>query len=179
MKKLMFAAVLAALVPACASTPKTPQEVHTAQNKASSTLAEMRQRDSSIDPILSNAYAYAVFPEVGKAGFIAGGASGSGILYEHGQPTGNVKLTQGSVGAQAGAQTFAELVILHNQDEVNKLKSGSFDLGGNVSAVVLKQGAAAQSGTARGTIVFVMPRGGAMVDISVSGQQIKFEPFAG
>ena len=179
MKKLMFAAVMAALVPACASTPKTPQEVHTMENKASSTLAEMRQKDSSIDPLLSNAYAYAVFPEVGKAGFIAGGASGSGILYEHGRPTGNVKISAASFGAQAGAQSFAELVLLHNQDEVNKLKNGSFDLGTNVNAVVLKQGAAATSGTARGTMVFVMPRGGAMVDISVAGQQIKFEPFAG
>jgi lipid-binding SYLF domain-containing protein len=179
MKKLMFAAVIAALAPACASTPKTPQEVHTAQNKASSTLAEMRQKDPSIAPVLNSAYAYAVFPEIGKAGFIAGGSSGSGILYEHGSPTGNVKLTQASLGAQAGAQTFAELVILHNQDEVNKLKNGSFDLGANVNAVVLKQGAAATTPTTRGTTVFVMPRGGAMVDISVAGQQIKFEPFAG
>jgi len=179
MKKLIFAAAIAALAPACAHTPNTPQQQYTMQSKASSTLAEMRQQDPSIDQVLGNAYAYAVFPEVGKAGFIAGGASGSGILYEHGRPTGNVKITQASVGAQAGAQTFAELVILHNQDEVNKLKSGSFDLGGNASAVVLKQGAAAATGTARGQSVFVMPRGGAMVDVSVAGQQIKFEPFAG
>jgi len=179
MKKLIFAAVAAVLVPACASTPKTPQEVATMQSRAGTTVAEMRQRDPSITPVLDNAYAYAVFPEVGKAGFIAGGASGSGILYERGRPSGNVKLTQASLGAQAGAQTYAELVILNNQDQVNKLKNGSFDLGANVNAVVLKQGAAATTGTARGTTVFVMPKGGAMVDISVAGQQLKFEPFAG
>jgi lipid-binding SYLF domain-containing protein len=179
MKKLIFAAVAAALVPACASTPKTPQEVSRMESRSSNTLAEMRERDASIAPLLDNAYAFAVFPEVGKAGFIAGGASGAGILYEHGRPSGNVKLTQASLGAQAGAQSYAELVILDNQDQVNKLKNGSFDLGGNVNAVILKQGAAAQMGTTRGLTVFVMPRGGAMVDVSVAGQQIKFEPFAG
>jgi lipid-binding SYLF domain-containing protein len=179
MKKLIFAAVMAALVPACASTPKTPQEVSTMHNKANNTLAEMKSKDSSIEPVLNNAYAYAVFPEVSKAGFIAGGASGAGLLYERGQPTGTVKISKASFGAQAGAETFAELVVLHNQDDVNKLKNGSFDLGANVTAVVLKQGAAADTATARGTSVFIMPKGGAMVDISVAGQQIKFEPFAG
>ncbi|HEX8110162.1 MAG TPA: lipid-binding SYLF domain-containing protein [Kofleriaceae bacterium] len=179
MKKLIFAAVAAALAPACAHTPKTPQEEATLESKTSSTLSEMRQKDPSIDQALRSAYAYAIFPEVGKAGFIAGGASGAGILYEQGRPTGNVRISQASFGAQAGAETFAELVLLHNQDEVNKLKNGSFDLGANASAVVLKAGGAAASATARGTSVFVMPKGGAMVDISVAGQKIKFEPFAG
>ena len=179
MKKLIFAAIVAALAPACAHTPKTAQEQATMESKASSTLAEMRQKDPTIDQALSNAYAYAIFPEVGKAGFIAGGASGAGILYEQGRPTGNVTISAASFGAQAGAQTFGELIVLHNQNDVNKLKNGSFDLGANASAVVLKAGAGAASGTARGTTVFVMPKGGAMVDISVAGQQVKFEPFAG
>ena len=179
MKKLILAAIVAAFAPSCAHTPKTAGEQATMESKASNTLVEMRRQDPSIDQVLGSAYAYAVFPDVGKAGFIAGGASGAGILYEHGRPTGNVKISQASFGAQAGAQTFAELVLLHNQDEVNKLKNGSFDLGANASAVVLKAGGAAASGTARGQSVFVMVKGGAMVDISVAGQQIKFEPFAG
>ena len=179
MKKLIFAGVVAALAPACASTPKNPQEVSTLESKTSSTLAEMRQKDPSIDQALQNAYAYAIFPEVGKAGFIVGGASGAGILYEQGRPTGSVKISKASVGAQAGAETFAELVLLNNQDQINNLKSGSLDLGADATAVVLKAGAGAASGTTGGTTVFVMPKGGAMVDVSVAGQQIKFEPFAG
>ena len=179
MKKLMFAALIAALAPACASTPKTPQEVQTVETKADTALAEMRQRDPSIDQVLGNAYAYAVFPDVGKAGFIAGGTSGTGILYEHGRPTGNVKLTAASVGAQAGAESYSELVILHNQDEVNRLKSGGFDLGANATAVVLKAGGGAATNTTGGQAVYVLPKSGAMVDVSVAGQKMKFEPFAG
>ena len=179
MKKLILAAIVAAFASSCAHTPKTAGEQATMESRASNALVEMRRADPSIDQVLGSAYAYAVFPEVGKAGFIAGGASGAGILYEQGRPIGNVTLTQGSFGAQAGAQTFAELVILHNEMEVAKLKAGSFDLGGNASAVVLKSGAGASTALARGAAVFVMPRGGAMVDISVAGQQIKFEPFAG
>jgi hypothetical protein len=74
---------------------------------------------------------------------------------------------------------MAELVILNDQNQVNQLKSGSFDLGANVQAIVLTTGGAAPTGTVRGTQVFIMPRGGAMVDVSVAGQRISFEPLAG
>jgi lipid-binding SYLF domain-containing protein len=94
-------------------------------------------------------------------------------------PSGNVKISQASFGASVGAESMAELVILSSQDEVNKLKSGSFDLGANANVVVLSAGGGAPTGTVRGTMVYVMPRGGAMVDVSVAGQRITFEPLAG
>jgi lipid-binding SYLF domain-containing protein len=178
MKKLILTAMIAALAPACAHEQKTANQAATLESKAATTLTEMRQRDPTVDAVLQNAYAYAVLPDVGKAGFIAGGASGEGILYEQGRPTGTVKLTQASVGAQAGAQTFAQLVILHNADEVTKLKAGSLDLGATMSAVVLKAGGGAASDMARGASVFIMPRGGAMVEASIAGQQLSYQPFA-
>jgi len=179
MKRFLFIVVAALAMPACASGPRSSSEQVTMMDKAAATLNEMRARDPGINDVLRTAYAYAVFPDVGKAGLIVGGASGHGILYEHGVPTGNVHIQQASVGAQAGAQTFAELIVLRNQDDVYKLKAGNFDLGANVSAVIIQSGAAATTGTARGSTVFVLPRGGAMIDVSVSGQRIKFEPFSG
>lgn len=179
MKKLLFAVAAAVAVPSCASTPKTAAEQHTLETQAASTLREMQNQQPGLSNAIQSAYAYAVFPDVGKGAFIVGGAGGRGVLYEHGMPTGNVKITKASFGASIGAESMAELVILSNQDEVNKLKSGSFDLGGNIQAVVIQQGGSVPIGTVRGTMVYVMPRGGAMVDVSVAGQRITFEPLAG
>ena len=179
MRTFVFAIAAALAIPACASGPKSTSEQHTLDNQVTTTLDEMRAKDPGINQVLGSAYAYAVFPDVGKGGFIVGAAGGRGMLYEQGRATGNVKIQQGSFGAQAGAQTFAELVVLHDQAEVNKLKSGHFDLGGNASAVVIKTGGGLATETARGQTVFVMPRGGAMVDVSVAGQRIMFEPLAG
>ncbi len=161
----------------CATSPPTRQGKTALEQEADATLGEMRTRDPSIDNVLRGSYAYAVFPDVGKAGVGGvGGAYGRGVLFEHGRPNGYVKLEAGSVGAELGGQTYAELLVLRNADDVQRLKQGHFDLGANVSAVALKSGAAAAADFRSGRAVFVMPHGGLMVDVSVSGQRIDYQP---
>jgi lipid-binding SYLF domain-containing protein len=179
MKKVLLAVAAVLAVPSCASTPKNAGEQHTLESQATASLREMQQKQPGLTNAIQGAYAYAVFPDVGKGAFIVGGAGGAGVLYEHGRPTGNVKITKASFGASVGAASMAELIILNDQDAVNQIKSGSFDLGANVQAVVITSGGAAPTGTVRGTQVFIMPRGGAMVDVSVAGQKVSFEPLAG
>jgi len=99
-----------------ASAEPRNQEVATMQSRAGTTVAEMRQRDPSITPVLDNAYAYAVFPEVGKAGFIAGGSYGKGEVFEGGKKIGYADITQATFGLQAGAQTFDELLVFMRRD---------------------------------------------------------------
>ena len=51
----------------------------------------------------SKAYGYALFPTVGKGGFVIGGAHGSGRVYAGGNYVGDTSMTQLSVGLQARA----------------------------------------------------------------------------
>lgn len=173
----LFAILVISLV-GCASGPKSVPEQQSLEQRASASLNEMMTRDPSLHQVLPTAVAYAVFPSIGKGGFIVGGAAGDGILYEHGKPVGVVKLSQASVGAQLGAQTFAELVVLRDPGEVQKLKAGQWSAGANISAVALSTGAATAS-QAGPVSVFVMAKGGLMVDISVNGQKINFQPLFG
>jgi len=98
------------------------------------------------------------------------------VLYQNGRRIGFVELNQGSLGAQIGAQTFSELIVFRDRFAVEKLKAGDFSLGANASAVMLVEGAASSADFAQGVAVFVEPRGGAMVEVSVSGQEINFVP---
>jgi lipid-binding SYLF domain-containing protein len=160
----------------CATSPPTKPSQSSLEHQAGATLGEMRAKDPSIDNVLHGAYAFAVFPEIGKAGVGVGGAFGRGVLYEHGQPTGFVKLEQGTVGASLGGQTYAELLVLKNADDVARLKSGEFDLGADVSAVAIKAGAAAATDFRSGTAVFVLTHGGLMIEAAVGGQRIEYVP---
>lgn len=176
---LMKSTVVAMLVlgAACGGSPKTATERINLEQSAQTTLSQMQTRDPSLTGLLEEAHAYAVFPSIGKGGVIVGGAFGRGVLYERGRPSGFVELTQASIGAQLGGQTFSELIVLRDAYEVQKIKAGTFEVGGDASIVALTAGAARSVSLNRGSAVFVMPRGGLMVDISVTGQRLDFRPF--
>ena len=48
-------------------------------SEADAALNSMLQRDPSLQERIDNAYAYAMFPEIGKGGLIVDGAFGRGI----------------------------------------------------------------------------------------------------
>jgi lipid-binding SYLF domain-containing protein len=177
MMKSSVVAMLVLSVAACAGAPKTPSERISLEERARVTLSEMQRRDPSLRGILMDAQAYVVFPEIGKGGAIVGGAYGRGVMYERGQPTGSVSLAQASIGAQLGGQTFAELIVIRDFNTVRKIKAGKFDVGADASIVALTAGAAGSTSLDADTTVFVMPRGGLMVDLSVAGQRLDFQPY--
>ena len=177
MTKLVISALATVAIAGCATKPATRADQNSLQAQARTTLGEMSARNAGVESAIHDAYAYAVFPDIGKAGALgAGGAFGRGVLYVHGQPAGFVKLEQASAGLELGGMTYAELLVLHDAAQVDKLQRGELDLGAGASAVILKAGAAADTDTVRGADVIVMPHGGAMIDVSVRGQRIQYAP---
>lgn len=161
---------------ACASGPETTEEEEALQQRAEATLQTMTQRDPGLKPLIDRSHGYAVFPSVGRGGVLVGGATGVGVVYEQGEPVGTVELNQASLGAQLGGQTFAQLILFEDAAAFRKLTFGEWSLGGNVSAVALSAGAAGSAVFRDGVAVFVMPRGGLMVDFSVAGQRLRYRP---
>ena len=172
-------ALVAAVLAGCATAPPTRAEKQSLQQSADATRAEMMARDPAIEHMTANAPAYAVFPSIAKGGVLVGGAYGKGILYEHGVPTGYVSLQQASIGAELGGQSFAELLILRNPYEITAVKDGTFTAGATAGIVVLGSGGAATASFDENTTsVIVLPHGGLMVDVSISGQQVKYQSFS-
>jgi lipid-binding SYLF domain-containing protein len=171
-------ALLAALFAGCATAPATRSEKQSLQTSARATLDEMIARHPAIQDTIRNAPAYAVFPSIGKGGVLVGGAFGQGILYENGVPTGYVSVEQASIGAQLGGQTFSELLVLRTPEELADVRAGRFTAGAHLGVVVLSTGAGTGTNFNPNASVFVMPRGGLMVDVSVNGQRIKYQSFS-
>ena len=62
-----------------------------------------------------NSYGYAVFPGIGKGGFIVGGAHGNGRVFRKGVYVGDSSMTQVSVGLQAGGQAYSMIIFFEDE----------------------------------------------------------------
>jgi lipid-binding SYLF domain-containing protein len=137
-----------------------------------------QSKDDSFDAALSKAYAYAIFPQVGKGGFIVGASHGDGEVYEKGTLIGHAKMTQTTIGAQVGGQTYAEVILFKNKKALDRFKASRFEGSMATTAIGGKKGAAAASKYKDGVAIMVLPLKGAMAEAAVGGQKFKFEPLS-
>lgn len=146
----------------------------------------------------TNSYGYAVFPTIGKAAFVVGGAHGKGQVYEQGKYVGDTALTKVSIGLQAGGEAYSQIIFFQDQRAFDEFTSGNFEFGANASAVVITAAASGEAGTTganvgasggkkdattagayhKGLAVFKIVKGGALVEASVAGQKFSYTPRA-
>ncbi len=172
-----LAGVSFAFVPACSTAPKTEADRASLSEDVSSAMARFKRDDASLQGRLDKALGYAIFPDIGKGGLIAGGAYGKGELYEKGAKVGYCDLTQGTIGLQLGGQTYSQLILFSEQAAIDRFKSNKFAFSANASAVAVKAGAAAAANYADGVMVFTQTKGGLMYEASLGGQQFTFQPL--
>lgn len=139
--------------------------------------AEFLEADWQMEKYFSEAYGYAIFPNVGKGGFVVGGASGYGIVYQSGAEIGVAKLSQVTVGLQAGGQAYKEIIFFKSKTAMDKFKGNNFEVAAQVSAVAATKGASADAQYVEGVMIYTMQKGGLMYEASVGGQKLKFDPF--
>jgi len=159
-------------------------------------LAIAAFRNSKSGQFFDHAYGFAVFPTIGKAGFIIGGAYGEGRVYEKGRYTGRTDMFQASFGWQLGAQAFSQIIFFQDQRAYDEFTSGNFEFGAGASAVVITAGVAAEASTKgtsatanagnthvktegqyyKGMAVFSIAKGGLMYEAVLSGQKFNFYP---
>lgn len=150
----------------------------TKRNKiiADSELAktEFIKSDPLMKALFDKAYGYVIFPNVGKGGFGIGGAAGNGVVYEQNKRVGMAKLSQVSIGFQAGGQAYREVIFFESKNEMDRFKESRFEFSAQASAVAATEGASANVKYTNGVMVFTMQKGGLMYEASVGGQKFKF-----
>ncbi|MCL6267448.1 lipid-binding SYLF domain-containing protein [Flagellimonas myxillae] len=157
----------------------------TAQNKKDRKIMNDAKRakktllkaDSGLERFFDKSAGYVLFPNVGKGGFIIGGASGNGVLYEGGEAAGMAGLKKLNVGLQAGGQAIIEIIFFETAVDLERFKEGKFQFAAETSAVALKSGIAFNAKYKDGVAVFALPKAGLMADASVGGQKFSYRPF--
>jgi len=154
------------------------------------------KKSSAVQPFFKNAYGYAVFPTIGKGGFVVGGAYGEGQVYRGGKVTGETSLVKVSVGFQAGGQAFSQMIFFEDKRAYDEFTSGNFEFDAAASAVAITAGAQAKTGTEgatasatagpatgaqaqtsyhKGMVVFTHAKGGLMYEAAIGGQKFDFK----
>ena len=142
-------------------------------------------------------YGYALFPTVGKAGLGIGGAHGEGQVYVGDKAVGKTKMTQLSIGWQAGAQGYSLIIFFQDKRSFDEFTSGNFEFGAQASAVAItaagsagtstggssagasggKKDAATAGGYYKGMAPFVIVKGGLMYEAALSGAKFSYKPI--
>lgn len=144
---------------------------------ADNAVATLIKQNPDLKGFFDKSAGAAVFPNVGKGGFIVGGASGNGVLYEYGKKVGMTSLKEVSVGLQAGGEAIIEVIFFETKADVDKFKEGNFEFDAGISATALKSGVSFDADYRDGVAVFTHTKGGLMGDVSVGGQKFKYDPF--
>ncbi len=174
---LLAAAAGGVSLTGCSTAPTSETGRETLSIESRATLERFRATDPSLGPVLDRAEGWAVFPSIGRGGFIAGGAFGRGEVFERGgQMIGFCNVTQGTVGLQAGGQSFSQIIVFLTPQAFADFKNNAFVLSANISAVALSAGAAGAGDYTGGVLVLVEPQGGLMAELSIGGQRFTFEP---
>ncbi len=145
---------------------------------------------------VDNSYGYAVFPTIGKAGYVVGGAYGKGRVYEAGNYTGDTTITQLSVGFQLGGQAYSQIIFFEDKRAYDEFTGGNFEFSADASAVAITAGASASASTSgssagasggqnnattaggyyRGMATFIVAKGGLMYEVALAGQKFSYTP---
>ncbi|MDO6435330.1 YSC84-related protein [Flavitalea sp. BT771] len=137
--------------------------------------AAFLKADPSMENLFKNSAGYVIFPNVGKGGLGVGGAAGRGMVYEKGKPVGMAKMTQVTVGAQAGGQAYREVIFFQNKDALDRFMQDKVEFSGQVSAIAAKAGASANANYRDGVVVFSQEKGGLMLEASLGGQKFSYK----
>jgi lipid-binding SYLF domain-containing protein len=162
----------------------------------SKTISVFKQSEA-VQPFFKNCYGYAVFPTIGKAGFVIGGSYGDGEVYRGGKVTGTSSLAKLSIGFQAGAQAFSQMIFFQDARSYGEFTNGEFEFDASASAVAITAGVQVKAGTEgatgsatagpatgaqaknsyhKGMVVFTHAKGGLMYEAAIGGQKFSYKP---
>lgn len=150
--------------------------------------------DAGDSNLFQSAYGYALFPTIGKAGFVVGGAYGKGRVYSGGKHIGDTSMTQASIGFQLGGTGFSQVIFFEDKRALDEFTSGNFEFGAEAQATVLTAAAGASANTSgssatasggknnantagsynKGMATFTITKGGLMYEASLGGQKFSY-----
>ena len=152
--------------------------------------------DAGIGYMFRDSYGYALFPIIGKGGYVIGGAFGEGRVFEQSRYIGDTTMFQASIGFQLGGLGFSQVIFFQDERALKNFTSGTFEFGAEAQATVITAAAGASANTTgssatisggqnnarttgtfnKGMATFTITRGGLMYEASIGGQKFNYTP---
>jgi lipid-binding SYLF domain-containing protein len=176
MKNLFIALITLSVILASTITQAwSPDSSDKLELSTAKAIIDAKEKDPALEKWFDEAYAYAVYPNVGKGGIGIGGAHGKGIVIRDDKTVAESSLSQLTIGFQLGGQVYAEFIMFKDQTAFDHFARGNFEMGAQVSAVAVTLGASADANYDGGVAVFTIAEGGLMYEATVGGQKFKYK----
>jgi len=128
-------------------------------------------------------------------GTTVGGAYGNGRVYAGGKWVGDTKMTQLSIGWQAGAQGYSQIIFFEDKRSYDEFTGGNFEFSADASAVAITAGVSGSAGSTgtsagasagksdattagayrKGMATFTVAKGGLMYEAVLAGQKFSYK----
>lgn len=171
-----LALALAAVLPGCALTQSGSADQIAMQAQAQQALQTLLANNPAAAAVNNQAVAVLVFPSVIKGGFLYGGQTGNGVLFQNGQAAGYYNTSAVSYGLQAGLQDYGYALFFMNNNALSYLgKSDGLELGVGPSVVVADKGFAknyTSTTLTQDVYAFVFDQKGIMAGLGITGSKI-------
>lgn len=168
-------AAVTALVAMATLAPVSAQDQDKQAKEVAAAIANFKT-DADLARWFDIAYGYVVFPSITKAAVVVGGAAGNGQVFEKGAYIGDAHVSQGTIGAQLGGQSFSEVIFFETKAALDRFKENRFEWTAGLSAVAAAEGKSKDAKYTNGVAVFTHAKKGLMAEASVGGQKFKFTP---
>ncbi len=173
-----------------ANPPLTAPNADDLATKAEQAIQAFTRANPELTNFFNRSVGFAVFPSVGKGGFIFGGEHGKGLVYEKGKPIGQATLTGINLGAQVGGQSFSAVIFFETAEALANFKQNRarcissrrninvrHEMSTELGAVAFSAGVSKDARYQDGVALFSLPRTGLMVQATVGSQNLEFKPW--
>ena len=171
--RFLVIAAFGLTVASCSTTPSKRTDIEARARAALDGLYRTTPAAQSLD---ESSAGVLVFPSVTEGGLIVGAQYGQGVMFKNGRSEGYYNITGGSLGLQAGAQTFSQAYFFTTPEALTTFEqTKGFEVGAGLDFAVADVGASGAISSAtlqKPLIVFVWGQQGLMAGVKVEGQKI-------
>ena len=136
-------------------------------------LVTLRELGPGTATLLDEAVGVLVMPRITKGGFVVGGQYGEGALRVDGETVAYYSLAAGSLGLQAGVETFSQALLFMTPDALAEFREADgWKLGAGTEVTLLRQGfdvGTSTDVTNRPIIAIVFGQNGLLAGASIEG----------
>ncbi len=157
------------------SYPQSEEKLQRIIQDAQNTREAFITIDPNMAQLFENAHGYAIFPNLGKGGFLLGVTAGNGVVWQNGEVIGLAKLREVSFGLQLGGQALSQVIFYDSDETFSRIKANKVEFRAQAAALADSKSASTDIHMANGIQVFVKSKKGLMGEAAIGGQKFKFK----
>jgi lipid-binding SYLF domain-containing protein len=166
-------ALFGLFIASCSTTQSERADIDT---RARAALESLYRITPAAQSLAESSAGVLVFPSVTEGGLIVGAQYGQGVMFKNGRSEGYYNIAGGSLGLQAGAQTFSQAYFFTTPEALKTLEeTKGLEVGAGLDfavADIATSGAISSATLQKPLIIFVWGQQGLMAGVKVEGQKI-------